>query len=265
MAGVPDVNTLLLQLSEAFHKKTDSKDASTQVEIWIAGWERPVKRKWEDVSDAMTEIQSLQSESDMESIESRQVARIVHECSKCHCRATGDKIIDVFGVKVKGQYGNKKWQAWCIKCRSGYNKRGDAPKGLPTPPCSPPGLPPGVIDDDDKSVIIGRRGGIYTGTNQYTYDDVSQKTKPAGFKFFYTVRKPSETWSNAEERLVREDAPIVKKRSKCIRMLATQDGISVDQAIVRYNANTTTELFYLVKKTSPELISSRKLLAEDTL
>ncbi len=263
MAGVPDVNTLLLQLSEAFHKKTDTKDASTQVEIWIAGWERPVKRKWEDVSDVMTEIQSLQSESDMESIEPTQVARIAHECSKCHCTASGDNIIDVFGVKVKGQYGNKKWQAWCIKCRSGYHR---VPKGLPTPPDSPLSYDndEGSDNDDAKSVIIGRRGGIYTGTNKYHFDNATQKTKPAGFEFYYTVRKPAETWNNAEERLRKEDAPIVKKRSKCIRMLATQDGLSIDQAIMKYHSNTTTELFYLVKKSSPELISSRTIEASDT-
>jgi len=253
MAGVPDVNTLLQQLSDAFQKKkTETKDASTQVEILISGWERPVKRKWHDwFSD--TEHES-DIQSDLDSVE--EVAKLEHECSKCHCRATEEgEIIDMFGVKVRGNQGNKKWQAWCIKCRSGYHKRGDVPKGLPTPPESD--------NEDAQSVIIGRRGGIYTGANRYHFDDATQKTKPAGFEFFYTVRKPAETWNHAEERLIKEDAPIIKKRSKCIRMLATQDGITVDQAIVKYHSHTTTELFYLVKKMSPELISSRKLEGSD--
>ncbi len=257
MADVPDVSTLLRQLSDAFHKKTETKDASTQVEILISGWERPVKRKWHDwYSDAEM--------SDIESLPTQEVAKLEHECSKCHCRATDeDEIIDMFGVKVRGNQGNKKWQAWCIKCRSGYHR---VPKGLPTPPDSPLSYDndEGSDNDDAKSVIIGRRGGIYTGTNKYHFDNATQKTKPAGFEFYYTVRKPAETWNNAEERLRKEDAPIVKKRSKCIRMLATQDGLSIDQAIMKYHSNTTTELFYLVKKSSPELISSRTIEASDT-
>ncbi len=119
-----------------------------------------------------------------------------------------------------------------------------------------------VEDNSDNdsvcSIVIGRRGGIFTGRSVSKKDPITGKGKPGGLCFTTTLRKPSETWAMANDRCIEADMPFIKKRSKCLRLIAKQDGITIDKAIVKYKENTTTELFYLVKKTSPQLISSRK-------
>lgn len=116
-------------------------------------------------------------------------------------------------------------------------------------------------DDNDNdsvcSIVIGRRGGIFTGRSVNKKDPITGKGKPGGLCFTSTLRKPSETWQMANDRCIEADMPFIKKRSKCLQLLAKQDGITNDRSIIKYKDCTTTELFYLVKKSSPQLISSR--------
>ena len=151
-------------------------------------------------------------------------------CPKCKETAEGyTNVREVFGTLVKD--GKETAQSWCIKCRSGYAKR----SGRKSP-----------LDKvfDPTSTIINRKGAIFCATTHGSH----------GMEFHDTIRKASETWSQAEERHRAKSHPIVQKRAKMLGILAKQNQTSMHKVMEQYAGKTTLELFCLIKNESPELL-----------
>jgi hypothetical protein len=99
-----------------------------------------------------------------------------------------------------------------------------------------------VFDED--SSIISRKGGIFCissyGSNGMTFHD--------------TIRKPSETWKEAEERHRLKSHPIIKKRAKLMSILSEQEKKPMSEIMKKYSGVTTMELFCRIKQESPALL-----------
>ena len=71
------------------------------------------------------------------------------------------------------------------------------------------------------------------------------------------VEASTETWEDAEVRMKNDNVPIIRKRDKLLKIIANQEGIDVMECMMKYSGLTTAELFFRVKNSSPEMITSK--------
>ena len=164
----------------------------------------------------------------------------IAKCPKCDFQCEIHQQDLYFGVTMSAT-GQKKRQSWCKKCRvkSWNDNRGEDEKEI-----SPPGTP--------DSTIMSRKDNVYLIENP----SGEGHKHPPSLKIKLKVKGSSETWEEAEKRHKEKSHPIIKKRMKCLKLLAKQEGTSIADQMKKNSGVTTTELFIRVKKNSPMIISS---------
>ena len=158
-------------------------------------------------------------------------------CNRCGLTCTDDEIDKVFGWK--NEKNRKVRQSWCRACRHSYR----TPK-YQEEDRSQPGSPHSVIMERAQNIYLINDNG--TGNNA-----------PPSTRITMKLKSSTETWEDAEVRMKQKNMPIIRKRDKLLKIIANQEGISVMECIMKYSGITTTELFFRVKNSSPEMITSK--------
>jgi hypothetical protein len=158
-------------------------------------------------------------------------------CNRCGLTCTDDEIEKVFGWK--NDNNRKVRQSWCRTCRHSYR----TPK-YEKEDCSQPGSPHSVIMERAQNIYLINDNG--TGNNAPPSSRITMKLKSS-----------TETWEDAEVRMKKKNMPIIRKRDKLLKIIANQEGISVMECMMKYSGITTAELFFRVKNSSPEMITSK--------
>lgn len=96
---------------------------------------------------------------------------------------------------------------------------------------------------------------IFSKSN-FTKDGYQSWCKQCRSKMHYDKRKATPPRGLPEP----PSSVAQMKRSKCIEILAEQKGITIEDAVCKYNKHTTLQLFAQIDKRSPELISPSQLL-----
>ncbi len=157
-------------------------------------------------------------------------------CNRCGLTCTDDEIDKVFGWK--NDRNRKVRQSWCRTCRHSYR----APQYLDRE--KEPGSP--------HSVIMERAQNIYL-----INDNGNGNNAPPSSRITMKLKASTETWEDAEVRMKNDNLPIIRKRDKLLKIIAIQEGINVMECMMRYSGITTAELFFRVKNSSPEMITSK--------
>lgn len=158
-------------------------------------------------------------------------------CNRCGLTCTDDEIDKVFGWK--NDHNKKTRQSWCRTCRHSYRTPQYLDR-LNREPSSP------------HSVIMERAQNIYL-----INDNGSGNNAPPSSRITMKLKASTETWEDAEIRMKNDNVPIIRKRDKLLKIIANQEGISVMECMMKYSGITTAELFFRVKNSSPEMITSK--------
>lgn len=158
-------------------------------------------------------------------------------CNRCGLTCTHDEIDKVFGWK--NDNNRKVRQSWCRTCRHSYR----TPK-YQEKDCSQPGSP--------LSVIMERAQNIYLINDKGTGNNA-----PPSSRITMKLKSSTETWEDAEIRMKEKNMPIIRKRDKLLKIIANQESISYVECMMKYSGITTAELFFRVKNSSPEMITSK--------
>ena len=158
-------------------------------------------------------------------------------CNRCGLTCTDDEIEKVFGYK--NDHNKKTRQSWCRTCRHSYR----TPQYLDREGREP-GSPHSVIMERAQNIYLINDNG--TGNNGPPSSRITMKLKAS-----------TETWEDAEVRMKNDNLPIIRKRDKLLKIIANQEGIDVMECMMKYSGITTAELFFRVKNSSPEMITSK--------
>lgn len=157
-------------------------------------------------------------------------------CNRCGLTCTDDEIEKVFGWK--NERNRKVRQSWCRTCRHSYR----TPHYLDRE--GEPGSPHSVIMERAQNIYLINDNG--TGNNA-----------PPSTRITMKLKSSTETWEDAEVRMKNDNLPIIRKRDKLLKIIANQEGIDVMECMMKYSGITTAELFFRVKNSSPEMITSK--------
>ncbi len=157
-------------------------------------------------------------------------------CNRCGLTCTDDEIDKIFGWK--NDRNRKVRQSWCRACRHSYRT-------------------PHYIDREKEpgsphSVIMERAQNIYL-----INDNGNGNNAPPSSRITMKLKASTETWEDAEVRMKQKNMPIIRKRDKLLKIIAIQEGINVMECMMKYSGITTAELFFRVKNSSPEMITSK--------
>lgn len=195
-----------------------------------------------------------ESEGSLQSEPSLKKARTDPEkaiCPKCNfsCNINDVKAInEQFGYANHG-HGVRR-QSWCKNCRKvSWEKKIPEHVEVKEEEQSAPGTP--------DSTIMNRKDNYYLIENPSTESAETGYRHPPPLRIKMKVKGALETWEQAEQRHRQTSHPLIRKRMKCMAILAQQEGTTISEQMKKLAGVTTTELFIRCKKESPRIISSQ--------